>query len=197
MYKNGTTYRLEGRNAGVLQTYFDSNGALYAGGGNVQVGSSGIAFKGHNGLYFYGSDSIYGGVDFAYLNYFYDAPNSLSTFKIAVADPDISYYADIILGHSPLGGGGVYNSYVWINNNGVFIKGTLNTISGILYTNDIRVGSSYDPNRKLSVMPTIKALLIPFTGIAWWLWCSSLCVWVCDGDIFLFSECFNQKPVHA
>lgn len=42
MYRNDTTYRLEGQNSGTVQAYFDSDGKLYAGAGDVVLDSSGI-----------------------------------------------------------------------------------------------------------------------------------------------------------
>lgn len=45
-YKSGTTYRMEGQNSGTLEAYFDSDGKLKAGGGNVILDQNGIQIYG-------------------------------------------------------------------------------------------------------------------------------------------------------
>jgi len=45
LYRNGSTYRFEGRNNDTLQAYFDSDGKLVAGGGDVVLNADGITIS--------------------------------------------------------------------------------------------------------------------------------------------------------
>lgn len=93
MYKSGSTYRLEGVKAGVLQAYFDSDGLLKAARGGIEIGDEGIKLKGEV-LRFYDSYGSYRAVMGAWPTYmgmgvFGGVPFIVSTAELVLWTPTI------------------------------------------------------------------------------------------------------------